>query len=56
MIIMRMNDAYLDTMFKAIELGKILAFYRACRAKGTLESKHDVPSGRALTSQQEFAI
>lgn len=36
---MRMNDAYLDTMFEAIELGKILAFCQACRAKGTLESK-----------------
>ncbi len=36
---MRMNDAYLDTMFKAIELGKILAFCHACRAKATLENK-----------------
>lgn len=35
---MRMNDAYLDTMFEAIELGKILAFCQACRAKG-IESK-----------------
>lgn len=33
------NDAYLDSMFKAIELGKSLAFCQACRPKGTLESK-----------------
>lgn len=39
MIIVRMNDAYLDTMFKAIELRKILAFYQACQAKGTHENK-----------------
>ena len=39
MIIMSMGDAYLDAMFKAIELGKILAFYQACRSKGTLENK-----------------
>lgn len=38
-IYMRMNDAYLDTMFKAIELGKILAFCHARRAKATLENK-----------------
>ena len=39
MIILRMNDAYLDTMFKAIELGKILAFHQACGAKDTLKMK-----------------
>lgn len=33
MIFMSMGDAYLDAMFKAIELGKILAFYQVCRSK-----------------------
>lgn len=39
MIILRINDAYLDTMFKAIELGKILAFHQACGAKDSFEMK-----------------